>query len=241
MLKIHELLNIFGDLKPENKEVLYNFLVDPRTYNDKNEIKEFRQILKEMKSDLLYYDEEFDNIKNNEQNLCFTVQDLAIMTDQPISVIKEVIEENNIKPVNPCKEPLFYDIKEFNNYYFMLNDVDNKKENLKEKFMSLLTKKGDYKIVKIKDIRNMSREEYEYWVDHIEEIYCDPLIIAGFKEIGEITYFFDLKNEETISTAEADYESIGDERIEPWDEQDDSKFDLWIELIENYRKKEEIK
>ncbi len=60
MLEISELLSIFADLDPKNKEVLYNFLVDPRTYNDKNEIKEFRQILREMKNDLLYYDEYFD-------------------------------------------------------------------------------------------------------------------------------------------------------------------------------------
>lgn len=37
MLKIHELLNIFSNLKPENKEILYDFLVNLKTYN-KDEI-----------------------------------------------------------------------------------------------------------------------------------------------------------------------------------------------------------
>jgi len=179
MLKIHELLNIFGDLKPENKEVLYDFLVDPRTYNDKNEIKEFRQILREMKNDLLYYDEYFDEEMSQSE----------------------------------------------------------------EKFRQLITEnKGRYKTVTIKmeDLFKISEEEYQYWKECIEEEY-NAIMTAGFEKIGIITYYFDLENEETLSEAEADNEPMGEERIEKWDDQTDSKFDLWSEIIEYYieKKKEE--
>jgi hypothetical protein len=179
MLKIPELLSIFGDLKPKNKEVLYNFLVDPRTYNDRGEIKEFRQILREMKSDLLY-DDTFD-------------------------------EENIISP----------------------NEV---------KFRSLITenKRNRTITIKMEDLKSVSEEEYQYWKEYIETEY-NAIMAAGFEKLGIITYYFDLENEETLSEAEADNVPMGEERIEKWNEQMDSKFDLWIELIENYRKKEEIK
>jgi hypothetical protein len=179
MLKIPELLNIFGDLKPKNKEFLYDFLVDPRTYNDRDEIKEFRQILREMKSDLLY-DDTFD-------------------------------EENIISP----------------------NEV---------KFRSLITenKRNRTITIKMEDLKSVSEEEYQYWKEYIETEY-NAIMAAGFEKLGIITYYFDLENEETLSEAEADNVPMGEERIEKWNEQMDSKFDLWIELIENYRKKEEIK
>jgi hypothetical protein len=126
MLEIHELLNIFSDLNPKNKEVLYNFLANPKTYEDKEEIEEFIQILKEMKEDLLYYDEEFDDIEEKEQKLYFTQKDLATMTGQSIRNIQRIITENNISPINPGRKPLYYDLKEFNNYYFILKKLTPK-------------------------------------------------------------------------------------------------------------------
>ncbi|MDK2839564.1 MAG: hypothetical protein PWQ83_1114 [Thermosipho sp. (in: thermotogales)] len=178
MLEIHELLNIFGNLKPKNKEVLYNFLVNPKTYENKEEIEDFIQILKEMKDDLLYYDPYFD----------------------------EDISESE------------------------------------EKFLELITGNNGIRRVTIKmeDLLNILEEEYQYWKECIEEEY-NALMTAGFEKIGSINYYFDVENEQTISEAEADYETLDEERIEKWNEQMDSKFDLWVELIENYRKKEEIK
>jgi predicted transcriptional regulator len=79
-----------------------------------------------MKEDLLYYDEEFDDIEEKEQKLYFTQKDLATMTGQSIRNIQRIITENNISPINPGRKPLYYDLKEFNNYYFILKKLTPK-------------------------------------------------------------------------------------------------------------------
>ncbi|PNS00843.1 hypothetical protein X928_04110 [Petrotoga miotherma DSM 10691] len=155
MLEIHELLNIFSDLKPKNKEVLYNFLVNPKTYENKEEIEDFIQILKEMKDDLLYYDEEFDDIEEKEQKLYFTQKDLATMTGQSIRNIQRIIKENNINPINPGRKPLYYDLKEFNNYYFIQKKLT---PSLKNQEINIIRVFGDKKEVK----REIAMQPYLY-------------------------------------------------------------------------------
>jgi len=155
MLKVHELLNIFSDLKPKNKEALYNYLVNDKTYEDKEEIEEFRQILKEMKEDLLYYDEELEGFEEKEQQLYFTQEDLATMTDQSIRNIQRIIKDNNIKPVNPGRKPLYYDLKEFNNYYLTQKKIT---PNIKKEEMNIIKKFGDKKDIK----EEIKMQNYEY-------------------------------------------------------------------------------
>ncbi|ABX31984.1 hypothetical protein Pmob_1271 [Petrotoga mobilis SJ95] len=157
MLKIHELLNIFSDLKPKNKEVLYNFLANPKTYEDKEEIEEFIQILKEMKEDLLYYDEEFDDIEEKEQKLYFTQKDLATMTGQSIRNIQRIITENNISPINPGRKPLYYDLKEFNNYYFIQKKLT---PSLKNQEINTIRIFGDKR--EVKEEIAMQRNLYQF-------------------------------------------------------------------------------
>lgn len=157
MLKIHELLNIFSDLKPKNKEILYNYLLNDKTYEKKEEKEEFRQILKEMKEDLLYYDEELDNYPEDEQQLYFTQEDLATMTDQSIRNIQRIIKNNKIKPINPGRKPLYYDLKEFNSYYLTQKKITPK---IKKEEINIIKKFGDKK--EIKEEIKMQNYEYQY-------------------------------------------------------------------------------
>jgi len=157
MLEIHELLSIFSDLNPKNKEVLYNYLINPKTYEDKEKIEKFRQILKEMKEDLLYYDEELDGPDEEEQQLYFTQEDLATMTDQSIRNVQRIIKENNIKPINPGRKPLYYDLKEFNNYYFMQKRLTT---SLKKEEINIISGYGDKK--EVKEEIEMQRHEYPF-------------------------------------------------------------------------------
>lgn len=157
MLKINELLNIFSDLKPKNKEILYNYLTNDETFEYKEENKEFRQILKEMKEDLLYYDEELDNFEEKEQQLYFTQEDLATMTDQSIRNIQRIIKDNKIKPINPGRKPLYYDLKEFNNYYQIQKKIT---PQIKKEEMNIIKEYGDKK--QIKEEIEMQNYEYQY-------------------------------------------------------------------------------
>ena len=156
MLKIHELLNIFSDLKPKNKEILYNYLMNDKTNEDKAEIEEFRQILKEMKEDLLYYDEELDSFEEKEQQLYFTQEDLATMTTQSIRNIQRIIKENNIKPINPGRKPLYYDLKEFNNYYLSQKKIT---PTIKKEEINIIKEFGDKKEIK----EEIEMHNYEFY------------------------------------------------------------------------------
>jgi hypothetical protein len=157
MLKIHELLNIFSDLNPKNKEILYNYLLNDKTYENEEEMKEFRQILKEMKEDLLYYDKELDNSLEKEQQLYFTQEDLATMTNQSIRNIQRIIKDNKIKSVNPGRKPLYYDLKEFNSHYLKQNKIN---PEIKKEEINIIKKFGNKK--EIREEIEMQNYEYKY-------------------------------------------------------------------------------
>lgn len=61
MLKVYQLLNIFGELSHRNKVALYKFLTDRNTYLDKDKIEEFIRLVREMEEDLMYEDDYWDD------------------------------------------------------------------------------------------------------------------------------------------------------------------------------------
>lgn len=175
MLEISELLSIFGDLDPKNKEVLYDFLVDPRTYKDKDDIKEFRQLLKEKKEDLFYCNEKMGPSE---------------------------------KKFRKAMAEFDYDIR--------------------------------WDTITMENLKKISEEEYQYWVNVIEEKY-DVLKAIGFEKIGLVTYYFDRINKTTTSHAETNLNVLSKDRIEKWDDTEEEKFDLWIKIIEKVSGKPLVK
>jgi transcriptional regulator with XRE-family HTH domain len=78
---------------------------------------EFVGLLRDLEEDLLYSDE-IDEKEENEK-LYFTQDDLAIMTGLSKRQVQRILKSNNIEPLNPGQKPLFYDLNEFEKYYFI--------------------------------------------------------------------------------------------------------------------------
>jgi len=97
--------------------VTYGDTIEEAIKMAKEAIQLYIESLQEHGEEIPY--EEFDDIEEKEQKLYFTQKDLATMTGQSIRNIQRIIKENNINPINPGRKPLYYDLKEFNNYYFI--------------------------------------------------------------------------------------------------------------------------
>lgn len=126
MLSVGEILSIFSELSVDNKKNLYNFLI--KEFSNTNEEKkiEFVELLKDLKEDLLYYDEEDSNEKHNKFYL--TQKELSAMMGISVRHIQRILKKENIKPVNEGQRPLLYNLENFEKYYF-----SNKRENMNNK------------------------------------------------------------------------------------------------------------
>ena len=121
MISIGELISIFSELSATNKKRLYNFLINEFSKVKSEEYIEFVGLLRDLEEDLLYSDE-IDEKEENEK-LYFTQDDLAIMTGLSKSQVQRILKSNNIEPLNPGQKPLFYDLNEFEKYYFIAKNT----------------------------------------------------------------------------------------------------------------------
>ena len=87
---------------------------------------EFVGLLRDLEEDLLYSDE-IDEKEENEK-LYFTQDDLAIMTGLSKRQVQRILKSNNIEPLNPGQKPLFYDLNEFEKYYFIAKKTFRKQQ-----------------------------------------------------------------------------------------------------------------
>jgi len=121
MISIGELISIFSELSATNKKRLYNFLINEFSKVKSEEYIEFVGLLRDLEEDLLYSDE-IDEKEENEK-LYFTQDDLAIMTGLSKRQVQRILKSNNIEPLNPGQKPLFYDLNEFEKYYFITKNT----------------------------------------------------------------------------------------------------------------------
>ena len=121
MISIGELISIFSELSATNKKRLYNFLINEFSKVKSEEYIEFVGLLRDLEEDLLYSDE-IDEKEENEK-LYFTQDDLAIMTGLSKRQVQRILKSNNIEPLNPGQNPLFYDLNEFEKYYFIAKNT----------------------------------------------------------------------------------------------------------------------
>ena len=121
MISIGELISIFSELSATNKKRLYNFLINEFSKVKSEEYLEFVGLLRDLEEDLLYSDE-IDEKEENEK-LYFTQDDLAIMTGLSKRQVQRILKSNNIEPLNPGQKPLFYDLNEFEKYYFIAKNT----------------------------------------------------------------------------------------------------------------------
>ena len=121
MISIGELISIFSELSATNKKRLYNFLINEFSKVKSEEYIEFVGLLRDLEEDLLYSDE-IDEKEENEK-LYFTQDDLAIMTGLSKRQVQRILKSNNIEPLNPGQKPLFYDLNEFEKYYFIAKNT----------------------------------------------------------------------------------------------------------------------
>lgn len=117
MISVGELISIFSELSVTNKKRLYNFLINEFSKVKSEEYIEFVGLLRDLEEDLLYSDEIDEKEKN--EKLYFTQDELAIMTDLSKRQVQRILKSNNIEPLNPSQKPLFYDLREFEKYYFI--------------------------------------------------------------------------------------------------------------------------
>lgn len=123
MLSVGELLSIFSELSVDNKKNLYNFLIKEFSNVSEEKKVEFLKLLEDLKEDLLYYDEEDLNEKNNE--IYLTQKELSAMFGISVRHIQRILKKESIKPVNEGQRPLLYNLENFEKYYF-----SNKRENM---------------------------------------------------------------------------------------------------------------
>jgi transcriptional regulator with XRE-family HTH domain len=121
MISVGELISIFSELSVTNKKRLYNFLINEFSKVKSEEYIEFVGLLRDLEEDLLYSDE-IDEKEENEK-LYFTQDDLAIMTGLSKRQVQRILKSNNIEPLNPGQKPLFYDLNEFEKYYFIAKNT----------------------------------------------------------------------------------------------------------------------
>ena len=121
MISVGELISIFSELSVTNKKRLYNFLINEFSKVKSEEYLEFVGLLRDLEEDLLYSDE-IDEKEENEK-LYFTQDDLAIMTGLSKRQVQRILKSNNIEPLNPGQKPLFYDLNEFEKYYFIAKNT----------------------------------------------------------------------------------------------------------------------
>jgi hypothetical protein len=121
MISIGELISIFSELSVTNKKRLYNFLINEFSKVKSEEYIEFVGLLRDLEEDLLYSDEIDEKEKN--EKLYFTQDELAIMTDLSKRQVQRILKSNNIEPLNPGQKPLFYDLNEFEKYYFIAKNT----------------------------------------------------------------------------------------------------------------------
>lgn len=126
MISIGELISIFSELSATNKKRLYNFLINEFSKVKSEEYIEFVGLLRDLEEDLLYSDE-IDEKEENEK-LYFTQDDLAIMTGLSKRQVQRILKSNNIEPLNPGQKPLFYDLNEFEKYYFIAKKTFRKQQ-----------------------------------------------------------------------------------------------------------------
>jgi hypothetical protein len=121
MISVGELISIFSELSVTNKKRLYNFLINEFSKVKSEEYLEFVGLLRDLEEDLLYSDEIDEKEKN--EKLYFTQDDLAIMTGLSKRQVQRILKSNNIEPLNPGQKPLFYDLNEFEKYYFIAKNT----------------------------------------------------------------------------------------------------------------------
>lgn len=121
MISIGELISIFSELSATNKKRLYNFLINEFSKVKSEEYIEFVGLLRDLEEDLLYSDE-IDEKEENEK-LYFTQDDLANMTGLSKRQVQRILKSNNIELLNPGQKPLFYDLNEFEKYYFIAKNT----------------------------------------------------------------------------------------------------------------------
>ncbi|AJW76941.1 hypothetical protein X275_01070 [Marinitoga sp. 1197] len=115
MLRFDQLISIFSELNPNNKEILYNFLVSQFSKREDEESKAFVELLKEAEEDLMDYDIE---VKSYEKKpLYFTQDEIATMIGKTKRQVQRIIKELGIKPINPNRRPAYYDLNFFKDLY----------------------------------------------------------------------------------------------------------------------------
>jgi transcriptional regulator with XRE-family HTH domain len=126
MISVGELISIFSELSVTNKKRLYNFLINEFSKVKSEEYIEFVGLLRDLEEDLLYSDEIDEKEKN--EKLYFTQDELAIMTGLSKRQVQRILKSNNVEPLNPGQKPLFYDLREFEKYYFIAKKTFRKQQ-----------------------------------------------------------------------------------------------------------------
>lgn len=137
-MNINKLLEIFGPLKKEQKVELYEFLIRTLQEENEQEKQKLLTLLRDFKEDLLYYDEELEDVSDK---VYVTQNDLADMFDVSVKTIQRIIKSQGIEPVNRGSKPYYYDFDEFKKYFFIykklfnINNVLETKNHLNNEFL----------------------------------------------------------------------------------------------------------
>ncbi|PNR94751.1 hypothetical protein [Petrotoga sp. 9PWA.NaAc.5.4] len=176
MISIGELISIFSELSATNKKRLYNFLINEFSKVKSEEYIEFVGLLRDLEEDLLYSDE-IDEKEENEK-LYFTQDDLAIMTGLSKRQVQRILKSNNIEPLNPGQKPLFYDLNEFEKYYFIAKNRFREQQVEDNSFV--IKERKQLKVEKLFNNTTNSKKEITPLID-LNIIYDKNSFISEFK------------------------------------------------------------
>jgi len=137
-MNINQLLEVFTPLNKQKKELLYDILLELVKLGDKKTKKKYLEMLQDFKEDLLYVDEEDEELEKELNKIYVTQDELAVMFNVSKRTIQRIIKRNNLEPVNQGSKPYYYDFDEFKEYYFSHKSSIKRKEK-KHSFEELLS------------------------------------------------------------------------------------------------------
>ena len=119
-MNINQLLKLFDALNKEQKQLLFNILLEILRLDDHEKKAELIEMMEDFKEDLLYCDE-----NTNNEKIYLTQAELAKTFDIPEKTVQQIIEKNGVKPSKKWSKP-YYDFDEFKEYYFQYKETRKK-------------------------------------------------------------------------------------------------------------------
>ena len=96
-MNVNQLLAIFTPLPKQQKELLYDILLELVKLKDHEKRKEYLEMLHDFKEDLLYVDEEIEKIEESEKRIYVTQEELARIFNIPLKYVQTIINSNQLE------------------------------------------------------------------------------------------------------------------------------------------------